>query len=200
MFDIEANEQRELAALMARDELPTPNEATRAALAAAGVVLGPSAPGAPLVVATLPPRWRKERAEVARAFWILDADGRRRFRVWWKAALPFAMESGYGGVAEVERRDDYARRWSADDSFEVMAHDERHFEISCRRCDLRLRWTLAGSAEREHPQARAEVEERAGRAFAAKHPKCPAAREIERVGVSFSEWLAAHPSPTLPPT
>jgi len=195
MFDIEANEQRELVALMRRDELPTPNETTRAALAAAGVVLGPSAPGCALVDATLPPRWRKERAEVARAFWILDAYGARRFRVWWKAALPFAMESGYGGVAEVEQRDGYARRWSADDSFEAMAHDERHFEISCRRCNLHLRWTLSGRMDREHPQARADVEERAERAFAAKHPKCPAERERAPVEASFSEWLAAHPSP-----
>ena len=191
MFDIEANEQRELAALMARDELPTPDAATRAALAAAGVMLGPSAPGCALVVATLPPRWRKERAEVARAFWILDAFGARRFRVWWKAALPFAMESGYGGIAEAERRDDYARTWSADDSFEAMAHDERYFEISCRWCDLHLRWTLSGSAERDHPQARAEVEARAERVFEAKHPKCPAVREIE--APSFVSFAAFRP-------
>lgn len=178
MFDIEDNERRELAAIMGRDELPAPDEKTRAAIVAAGFAIGPSAPGAAFIVATLPPRWRKERAEVARAFWILDAFGVRRFRVWWKAAFPFAMESGYGGIAEAEQRDDYARRWSPDDSFEVMAHDERHFEISCRRCDLHLRWTLAGSAERDHPQARAEVEATTERAFAAKHPKCPAEREI----------------------
>jgi hypothetical protein len=39
MFDIEANEQRELVALMRRDELPTPNEAVRAALDAAVIVV-----------------------------------------------------------------------------------------------------------------------------------------------------------------
>jgi hypothetical protein len=197
MFDIEENERREVLALMGREELPTPDEKTRAALVAAGVDLGPSAPGSTLIAATLPPRWRKDQAEVDRAFWLIDGEGRRRFRVWWKAAHPFAFESGSGGIIEAQRCDDYARRWSPDDSFEVTARGERRFEISCPRCDKHLAWTLSLAAERDRPGMRARVEEMTEHAFAKAHPVCPAEQRRERAPVesSFAEWLAAHPTP-----
>lgn len=193
MFDIEENERREVLALMGREELPAPDENTRVALVAAGVDIGPAAPGSTLVTATLPPRWRKDRAEVDRAFWLVDGEGRRRFRVWWKAAHPFTFEHGSGGIIEVEQRDGYARRWSADDSFEVMARGERRFEISCPRCDKHIAWTLSLAAERDRPGMRARVEEMTEHAFAKVHPVCPAERRVEPVESSFAEWLAAHP-------
>ena len=174
LIDIEENERRELLALMSRDELPTPDEATRAALVSAGVRLGPTAPGCQLIDATLPAGWTKSPAEVPRAFWILDAAGARRFRVWWKAAHPFAFEPGYGGISVAKQTDGLVRTWAADDSFEVIAEHKRLFRIECPRCRKRVDWWLSLLVERDDPQARARVEEMAERAFARGHGTCAA--------------------------
>ena len=174
LIDIEENERRELLALMGRDELPTPDDATRAALLVAGARLGPTAPGCHLVDAVLPPGWTKSPAEVPRAFWILDAARARRFRVWWKAPHTFALEPGYGGVSVAKQTDGLARSWSADDSFEVIAEHKRLFRIECTKCRKRCDFWLSLLVERDDPQARARVEQMAEHAFAKGHATCAA--------------------------
>lgn len=175
MIDIEDNERRAVLALMRDNALPTPDDATRAALTAAGVEVGPSGPGEPLVVATLPAGWRKEPAAEHRAFYLVDDRGVRRFYVAWKAPLLFSSEPGRGWITEADKRDAFARTWSADDSYEVQAMGHRYFTILCPACGVQVRWSTSTFAERDRPGLRADCEARAEHAFARDHgPGCRA--------------------------
>lgn len=82
----EAQGQRELATA---DVLPSKVDAeSRTALEAAGVVFGEAVPGDPLFqYATLPTGWKKQATEHSMWSVLLDAQGRKRATVGYKAAF-----------------------------------------------------------------------------------------------------------------
>lgn len=86
---IHLQERQGQAQVLASTQLPAPcRPEHRAALEAAGVVFGDPTPGDPLFVsATLPTGWRKVGTDHAMHTSVVDARGRKRASIFYKAAF-----------------------------------------------------------------------------------------------------------------
>lgn len=135
-------DQRAVADLMGRDELPAMPLDTREAIMALGVRLGP---GGSLVTATMPHRWSKAPHLLdPHRFYVLDEQRVRRLEVYWQPGPLFSRTPSHGTVTVLEP-DGLGYRMVDDIMHQQLAltlsHGRSHMEL---RVD---RFTLADRTE-----------------------------------------------------